>query len=687
MDMWLPFTAATEIQAFKLHWNEETEYTARFNRYNETPHYLDAERLDLLRRCTALVLRSVHSARMPSKDNDFPVLFQPQNIQDMGKWLLGSGGQDATVAVDSSTESAGLVHVKSQPGRLFFLRSASGAGNEDSVLLTPFPKRKDFLHPLLATNNTSKAYTSVESVPISECAVDRMPARYALFAAFVPSILHRLDVSLTAALLQTGALEEIDVKNATLVLSALCSPSAGEPDDYNRLEYLGDQILKHCAELQVMAQHLKRPEAFLTLQRDKIVRNSTLAQAALQATLDEFIVTKPFTGAKWRPPLLSEMSGLDIGKREISTKTLADVGESLVGAAYLDGGLVKGLKCIEILLPNEVWHPLPHCFDILLSNLSPAVSHGLGLLERTIGYDFQHKQLLMEAITHVSCPYNKTGLSYERLEFLGDSVLDLVITPKLFAHKRLLRHWELHQAHEALVNKYLLGYCCMDYAIEQDENDIVAEPNGSYKAMPKLRKVHLYDFLRADAQTTQMRRLAVSKFDQMAPAIAKKLQGQPDYPWSDLVTLAPPKFFSDMIESVLGALYIDSRGNLSVCEKFVERLGIMQYMRRILDDHVDCLHPKERIGILADQDSVRYSSKRLGADDGTKSWMCTIQVGGSDIVAIDGCASKEEGEVKAADQACKVLKGRDAQLVRTRKRKLEDTRPEDLAGEQVVNAG
>ncbi|EME87995.1 uncharacterized protein MYCFIDRAFT_104430, partial [Pseudocercospora fijiensis CIRAD86] len=664
MEMWLPFAVATEMAAFKLHWNEETEYTARINHYDETSHYLDAERLDVLQRCTSLVLNSVHSARMPSNASEFPILFQPQNIQDVGKWLLDFGGQDSATTFDSGTEHAGLVHVKSQPGRLFFLRSNHRADNGDGVLLTPFPKRKDFLHPVLATNNTSVAYSSVESVPASECTIERMPARYALFAAFVPSMLHRLDLALTAAILQAGTLGDIDVKNTTLILDALCSPSAGEPADYNRLEYLGDQILKHCAEVQVMAQHLKRPEGSLTLQRDKIVRNSTLAKAALQAGLDEFIITKPFTGAKWRPPSFSKTSGLDCGKREISTKTLADVVESLVGAAYLDGGLAKGLQCIKILLPNEIWHPLPHCFNLLLSDLGPAASHdGLSFLERMIGHEFEHKQLLMQAITHVTCPY-KGQLSYERLEFLGDSVLDLVITPHLFAHKRLLRHWELHQAHEALVNKYFLGYCCMNYAIEQDENDIVAVADGSYRAMPKLRKVHLYDFLRADSQTAQMRRTAVAKFDAMVPEIAERLQGGTEYPWPELVTLSPPKFFSDIIESVLGALYIDSRGDFGVCEAFLARLGIVQYMRRMLEQRVDCLHPKERIGILADQDSVRYSSKRLEAQDGSKSWTCTIQVGGAEVVAIDGCASQEEGEVKAAAQACRVLKGREAPAVK-----------------------
>jgi ribonuclease III len=52
-------------------------------------------------------------------------------------------------------------------------------------------------------------------------------------------------------------------------------------------------------------------------------------------------------------------------------------------------------------------------------------------LEERIGYTFEKKQLIIEALTHRSYkkPYNN-----ERLEFLGDAVLDLVVGEFLF-HK------------------------------------------------------------------------------------------------------------------------------------------------------------------------------------------------------------------------------------------------------------
>jgi len=50
-------------------------------------------------------------------------------------------------------------------------------------------------------------------------------------------------------------------------------------------------------------------------------------------------------------------------------------------------------------------------------------------LEEIIGYTFKDKQLIIEALTHKSFkkPYNN-----ERLEFLGDAVLDLIVGEYLF---------------------------------------------------------------------------------------------------------------------------------------------------------------------------------------------------------------------------------------------------------------
>lgn len=52
--------------------------------------------------------------------------------------------------------------------------------------------------------------------------------------------------------------------------------------------------------------------------------------------------------------------------------------------------------------------------------------------EEKIGYSFKDKKLLMECFTHSSYAYENGETSNERLEFLGDAVLELVVTEYLY---------------------------------------------------------------------------------------------------------------------------------------------------------------------------------------------------------------------------------------------------------------
>ena len=53
-------------------------------------------------------------------------------------------------------------------------------------------------------------------------------------------------------------------------------------------------------------------------------------------------------------------------------------------------------------------------------------------LEQIIGYTFKNPELLKEALTHSSYTNGKHLRSNERLEFLGDSVLSIVVSEHLF---------------------------------------------------------------------------------------------------------------------------------------------------------------------------------------------------------------------------------------------------------------
>jgi ribonuclease-3 len=71
-------------------------------------------------------------------------------------------------------------------------------------------------------------------------------------------------------------------------------------------------------------------------------------------------------------------------------------------------------------------------------------------LERALNYHFRDKQLLIEALTHKSYkqPYNN-----ERLEFLGDAVLDLIVGEYLFEKFPNSNEGVLSKIRASLVNE------------------------------------------------------------------------------------------------------------------------------------------------------------------------------------------------------------------------------------------
>ena len=71
-------------------------------------------------------------------------------------------------------------------------------------------------------------------------------------------------------------------------------------------------------------------------------------------------------------------------------------------------------------------------------------------LEEKLGYKFQDKKLIIEALTHKSYkqPYDN-----ERLEFLGDAVMDLIVGEYLFKKFRKSDEGKLSKIRASLVNE------------------------------------------------------------------------------------------------------------------------------------------------------------------------------------------------------------------------------------------
>jgi ribonuclease-3 len=79
-------------------------------------------------------------------------------------------------------------------------------------------------------------------------------------------------------------------------------------------------------------------------------------------------------------------------------------------------------------------------------------------LAERLGHVFRARALLETALTHASAAFERDGTrGNERLEFLGDSVLDLVVARLLYTLHPEWREGELTRARSALVNTRFLA--------------------------------------------------------------------------------------------------------------------------------------------------------------------------------------------------------------------------------------
>src|SRR3569832_1635617 len=82
-------------------------------------------------------------------------------------------------------------------------------------------------------------------------------------------------------------------------------------------------------------------------------------------------------------------------------------------------------------------------------------SRGHSKLEARLGYKFADPELLDRALTHSSAiaPAKRVALSYQRLEFLGDRVLGLVVADMLYRKFPKANEGDLSRSRNALVRK------------------------------------------------------------------------------------------------------------------------------------------------------------------------------------------------------------------------------------------
>ncbi|UKZ52567.1 hypothetical protein TrVGV298_006345 [Trichoderma virens] len=591
------------------------------------------------------VEQAEHVIRVWAKDESLSMDQMGQRAYDPDDEIV-KGGQylirDNTKAPYLYKDTIGFKPATSQVQNVFY-EYEKAPENVPYLVLTKWTRRTDFLHRPQGDPSkdqaTSKPYARV--YPLPWATVDAIPVRHAQFGMLIPSIIHELGVMIMAKELANNILRKVGIKNMDLVRQAICARSASEPVNYERVELLGDSILKFFTCIRVAAEYPDYPEGYLSHKRDRLISNARLHKTALEFKLPRFLNTKPFTGQKWRPLYLDAVldevrqEGLEptSQKRKISTKTLADMVEALIGVSYVDGHLDKAVKCISLFLPETNWTSVENdrrnIFDKVPADepLPPTLEP----LEGLIGYSFQKKALLIEALTHASYAAETGKRSLERLEFIGDAVLDNIIVTKLFNVKPELPHFRMHTLKTGLVN---------------EDGTLKSEEMMSY----------LWTFMRHNSMHIGIEmKETMKRHAALRGEILDEMENGTHYPWALLAALNPKKFFSDVFEAILGAVWVDS-GSMVECEKVATRFGFLKYMDRLLRDKVHVQHPKEELGKWANTETVTYELDMMDNElTGEKEFFCKVLVGKREVVSVRGGINKEEVKTKAATEAMKIL--------------------------------
>lgn len=77
-------------------------------------------------------------------------------------------------------------------------------------------------------------------------------------------------------------------------------------------------------------------------------------------------------------------------------------------------------------------------------------------LEQELGYKFVNKDLLWQALTHTSYAYENKVPSNEKLEFLGDAILEVTISKYLYENYKSLTEGEMTKVRAAVVCEHSL---------------------------------------------------------------------------------------------------------------------------------------------------------------------------------------------------------------------------------------
>ena len=213
-------------------------------------------------------------------------------------------------------------------------------------------------------------------------------------------------------------------------------------------------------------------------------------------------------------------------------------------------------------------------------------------LEEKIGYEFKKKELIWQALTHSSFS-NEQKINkyknYERLEFLGDAVLELLSSQFFFETYPDMPEGEMTKLRSSMVCELALAYCARDISL------------GDY--------------------------LLLGKGEEITGGRTRD------------------SIISDVMEAVIGALYLD--GGLSAADAFVKKYILSDLESKQLFYDSKTILQEE---VQRDGQSLTYELVSETGPDHDKVFMVEARIDGQTVGKGQG-RNKKSAQQQAAYQA------------------------------------
>jgi len=602
------------VPVLTLYWN--TKSTVIMEMEAAVPRApLTTGSLSSLRSITQLWHQSTHSDHTIVEETDFAVLFSPDVAEEqLSGWFALN--RNRTSALDlfrsGQTTVSGFVRTPSFRGSPFIFCDWHIDNDEDCeaalrIDCLPLPRRRNFEAPITLSKGTgawgSGDTLQARALTARDCTVDNLHFNHARFGLFIPSILQHIEVYTIADQLQETILATLRFHDLRHAVTAIIAPSAMLSTSYQAYEFIGDAILKFTASVHLFARHSNWPEGYLSKRRDSLVSNNNLARAASSVRLEPYIVTEMPKRRKWAPPRVSDAERTE-GRRELAMKVLADVTEALIGAAFLDSGFSAARACINLFVPDlQAIEPETTCAPPKLG-----VSACVLEVESLIGYQFRNKAILLEALTHPTYSTDATTQSYQRLEFLGDAILDLVIITRLSRCEPALSQGRMTRLKAALVNAALLGFICMKFGIERDVLSMKEDAPDVFVEVGQVEKVPLWKYMRHQSSYVVKAQEACGKrYCQQSSEIQRRL----------------------------------------------DRIGLSSYADRMIERQYALIHPRDALQQLVGSSNVDLIVEQYG--DKPRMFRCRVKIDGVEVVEVEQCMTRDEAIAMGADAAVACL--------------------------------